>query len=291
MGRAAELPRSPAPGYYCPCSCAGSAPVCAGRAPDVFVDVLHPPPAPRPRPLTPDERAIVAHVDAHNAEALALLERAVNINSGTQNHAGVREVGKVFAAELEALGFTTRWVDGAPFKRAGHLVAERARPGRRVLLIGHLDTVFEADSPFQKFERLERRSGPRAGHHRHEGRRRHHRPGAEGAAGGRRARPHERDRLHDRRRRIVRRPAGRGARGARRRGERRRRRHRLRGRRRRSEDRGHRPSRDHGVDAHGHRQAGPLVADLPPRHRLRRDLRGRADPRTSSARRWPGSRT
>lgn len=107
-----------------------------------------------PAPLTPDERAIAAHVDAHNGEALALLERAVNINSGTQNFAGVREVGKLFAAELDALGFTTRWVDGTPFKRAGHLVAERARPGRRFLLIGHLDTVFEADSPFQKFERL-----------------------------------------------------------------------------------------------------------------------------------------
>jgi glutamate carboxypeptidase len=110
-----------------------------------------------PAPLTLDERALVAHVDAHNGEALALLERAVNINSGTQNFAGVREVGKLFAAELDELGFTTRWVDGTPFKRAGHLVAERARPGRHFLLIGHLDTVFEADSPFQKFERLNER--------------------------------------------------------------------------------------------------------------------------------------
>ena len=110
-----------------------------------------------PAALDPDERAIVGHVDAHNAEALALLERAVNIKSGKQNFAGVREVGKLFAAELDGLGFTTRWVDGAAFKRAGHLVAERGRPGRRFLLIGHLDTVFEADSPFQKFERLNER--------------------------------------------------------------------------------------------------------------------------------------
>ena len=104
--------------------------------------------------LAGDEQAVVTYVDAHNAEALLLLERAVNINSGTGNHPEVREVGRLFAGEFEALGFTTQWVDGAPFKRAGHLVAERARPGRRVLLIGHLDTVFEADSPFQKFERL-----------------------------------------------------------------------------------------------------------------------------------------
>ena len=104
--------------------------------------------------LTADERAIVQHVDAHTAGALALLERVVNINSGTQNFAGVRSVGKVFAAELERLGFTTRWVDGAAFKRAGHLIAEHRAPGPKILLIGHLDTVFEPDSPFQKFERV-----------------------------------------------------------------------------------------------------------------------------------------
>jgi glutamate carboxypeptidase len=104
--------------------------------------------------LTTDERAIVKHVDDHNKEALGLLEKAVNINSGTQNFAGVREVGKLFAQQFEGLGFTTRWVDGAPFKRAGHLIAKHPGKGRHVLLIGHLDTVFEPDSPFQKFERL-----------------------------------------------------------------------------------------------------------------------------------------
>jgi len=97
---------------------------------------------------------IAAAVDADHDAALALLERVVNINSGTMNLAGVRQVGDVFSAQLRTLGFTTRWIDGAPFNRAGHLVAERARQGPRVLLIGHLDTVFEADSPFQRFERL-----------------------------------------------------------------------------------------------------------------------------------------
>ncbi len=105
--------------------------------------------------LNADEKALVAFVDAHNADALALLERVVNINSGTQNHRGVQEVGNVFRQELDALGFKTRWVDGAPFKRAGHLIAEHAGPGPKTLLIGHLDTVFEADSPFQKFEKID----------------------------------------------------------------------------------------------------------------------------------------
>jgi glutamate carboxypeptidase len=108
--------------------------------------------------MTPEEQALVAAVDAANPQALALLERVVNINSGSMNFAGVRAVGEVFRGELDALGFTTRWVDGAPFNRAGHLVAERQGTGPRVLLIGHLDTVFEPDSPFQRFERIDERT-------------------------------------------------------------------------------------------------------------------------------------
>jgi glutamate carboxypeptidase len=108
--------------------------------------------------LTPDERALAAYIDAHNHEALSLLERVVNINSGTHNFDGVREVGRAFRAELDALGFTTRWIDGAAFKRAGHLVAEHNGAGPRILLIGHLDTVFEKDSPFQKMERIDERT-------------------------------------------------------------------------------------------------------------------------------------
>lgn len=100
--------------------------------------------------LSSTERQIVASVDAHMGDARALLERVVNINSGTMNFAGVRAVGDIFRAELDALGFTTRWIDGAPFQRAGHLVAERGSKGPKVVLIGHLDTVFEPESPFQK---------------------------------------------------------------------------------------------------------------------------------------------
>jgi glutamate carboxypeptidase len=106
--------------------------------------------------LSPAEQAMVRYLDDHQDEAVALLERVVNINSGTQNLAGVRRVGDVFGAELEALGFATAWIDGAAWGRAGHLVATRTGPGPKLLLIGHLDTVFEADSPFQRFERIDR---------------------------------------------------------------------------------------------------------------------------------------
>ena len=114
--------------------------------------------ASRQTTLPADEQALVRHVEANNAAALALLERVVNINSGTMNFAGVRQVGDVLRGEFDALGFTTTWVDGAPFGRAGHLVADRPGPGPRLLLIGHLDTVFEPDSPFQKFVRIDERT-------------------------------------------------------------------------------------------------------------------------------------
>src|SRR5688572_14604146 len=103
--------------------------------------------------LTSTERAIARAVDTHNAEALSLLERVVNINSGTMNIPGVRAVGEVFVKELATLGFAARLETGTP-DRAPHLVAEHRGPGPKLLLIGHLDTVFEPTSPFQKFERL-----------------------------------------------------------------------------------------------------------------------------------------
>jgi glutamate carboxypeptidase len=116
---------------------------------------------PAQQPSAP-ERAMIRHIDAHQAEALTLLERLVNQNSGTMNFAGVRAVGEMLRRELEPLGFATRWEDGAPYRRAGHLIAERTGRGPRVLLIGHLDTVFEPDHPFQRFERLDsaRARGP-----------------------------------------------------------------------------------------------------------------------------------
>jgi glutamate carboxypeptidase len=101
------------------------------------------------------ERTIAAHVDAQEQPAIALLERAVNINSGSLNPGGVRRAGELFGAEFESAGFSTRWVDGAPFNRAGHLIAEHPGQGPHLLLIGHLDTVFEPSSPYQKFERVD----------------------------------------------------------------------------------------------------------------------------------------
>lgn len=123
------------------------------RHPWVLAAAVSAAPAPVRAQLTPRELTIAGGVDHHAGEALALLERIVNINSGTMNIAGVRRVGDILRAELDSLGFTTTWVDGASFNRAGHLVAVHPGNGPKILLIGHLDTVFEPTSPFQKFER------------------------------------------------------------------------------------------------------------------------------------------
>ena len=101
------------------------------------------------------ERALVKRVQAQEQSSTALLEQIVNVNSGTLNFAGVRQVADLLRPHFEALGFKVRWEDGAAFGRAGHLIAEHPGPGRHVLLIGHLDTVFEPSHPFQRFERID----------------------------------------------------------------------------------------------------------------------------------------
>jgi glutamate carboxypeptidase len=105
--------------------------------------------------LTETEQRIVAAVKQRSPAALELLERSVRINSGTLNPEGVRAVGDFYRAELDALGFKTRWIDMPPaMKRAGHLVAaQEGGQGKHLLLLGHLDTVFEKGSAVPLWER------------------------------------------------------------------------------------------------------------------------------------------
>ncbi len=101
------------------------------------------------------EKAIVATIDQYNDYYTELLKTLVNINSGTMNFEGVKAVGQALRTEFDALGMETQWVDGSAFNRAGHLVAQtKGNKGPKFLLIGHLDTVFEPDSPFQNYKML-----------------------------------------------------------------------------------------------------------------------------------------
>ncbi len=104
--------------------------------------------------LSEDEQRMADWIDAHAEDAIALLEETVNISSGTMNSEGVREVGRVMRRELDALGLETEWIEMPPeMNRAGHLFGRKSGDGTRFLLIGHLDTVFEADDDFQAFVR------------------------------------------------------------------------------------------------------------------------------------------
>lgn len=105
--------------------------------------------------LSPQEQRISDAVAAGHEDAIALLGRLVEQNSGTYNLAGVEAVARMLAPEFEALGFRTRWKPMPETARAGHLVAVHrgSGKGKRILLIGHLDTVFEPDSAFKGFRR------------------------------------------------------------------------------------------------------------------------------------------
>jgi len=122
--------------------------------------------APASAALSPAEQTMVRTVDAEQAQTVAMLQRWVDQNSGTMNIAGVEAVRRMVEPEFRALGFTTQWIDMSAAKRAGHLVARHAgkKNGKRLLLIAHLDTVFEADSPFQRWVRQgDQGHGPGAG--------------------------------------------------------------------------------------------------------------------------------
>lgn len=107
--------------------------------------------------LDATETALVDHIATRVPAATELLRELVVINSGTHHHDGVRAVAARLEPELEALGFGTVWSSGETFDRAGHLVAHRSGAANRrlhVLLIGHLDTVFEPSAGFEGWEDL-----------------------------------------------------------------------------------------------------------------------------------------
>lgn len=103
--------------------------------------------------LTEVEKKLVEIIDKNYQETVALLEETVNINSGTFNLEGVREVGRVFEREFTKIGFETEWINlPDSLRRAGHFVAsKKGNKGKKLFFIGHLDTVFEKDMPFYPF--------------------------------------------------------------------------------------------------------------------------------------------
>ena len=103
--------------------------------------------------LSDDEQRMADWIDAHADDAVALLKETVDIPSGSLNVAGVREVGAVMRRELEVVGLQTEWLEMPPeMNRAGHLFGRKDGSGKKFLLIGHLDTVFEVEDGSRPFE-------------------------------------------------------------------------------------------------------------------------------------------
>ncbi len=106
--------------------------------------------------LSPEEQKIVAYIDSHSGDAITLLEKVTNIESPTEDLAGVKNVGMVFGDEFKALGMTVKWLDmPVEMKRAGHLVAETTgSSGKRILLLGHVDTVLRGEKYRREGDRV-----------------------------------------------------------------------------------------------------------------------------------------
>ena len=87
--------------------------------------------------LSRTEKKIVEQVKSYEDESIAFLEKVVNINSGTMNLSGVREVGRVFQQAFNAIDFDTRWVEmPKDMNRAGHFFASiKGIKGKKLLLI------------------------------------------------------------------------------------------------------------------------------------------------------------
>nr|WP_294849760.1 M20/M25/M40 family metallo-hydrolase [uncultured Sphingomonas sp.] len=116
--------------------------------------------------LSAPERTMISTVDKHHTQTIDLWTQLVNQNSGSMNLDGVKTVGDMVAIEFKKLGFTTEWRDMKLTGRSGHLIATHkgSGTGKRLLLIGHLDTVFEPDSKFQKMQIIgDTAHGPGAG--------------------------------------------------------------------------------------------------------------------------------
>ena len=103
---------------------------------------------------------------AARADQLALLERLVNIDSGTGDTQSGPKAQALLADELKALGMDIRYVPAEIPGLPDNLVATLKGRGKgRLLLIGHSDTVFEPGTAARRPFRIEgdRATGPGVG--------------------------------------------------------------------------------------------------------------------------------
>ncbi len=77
------------------------------------------------------------------------LSQIININSYTKNKAGVDENGKIFTKWMEDIGYKTDVHKREDIGDHLHFISKKEK-GKKLLLLGHLDTVFPPNS-FERF--------------------------------------------------------------------------------------------------------------------------------------------
>ncbi|HSQ98344.1 MAG TPA: glutamate carboxypeptidase [Sphingomicrobium sp.] len=117
----------------------------------------------RAAPIVPRDNRVWALANQYRSDQLKLLQQVVNIDSGTGDVEGGRKVGEILTQELRSFGAQVISVPAEAPNLAPNLVATFSGSGKgRLLLIGHLDTVFEpgtaAKRPFRMDE--QRAYGP-----------------------------------------------------------------------------------------------------------------------------------
>ncbi len=85
---------------------------------------------------------IISNVDARKEKSISLLERLVNIDSGKDNPEGIEQVAQIVGENLKKIGFDVEYLDEP--RICTHVLAHKAGTGnKKVMVIGHIDTVFE----------------------------------------------------------------------------------------------------------------------------------------------------
>ena len=86
---------------------------------------------------------VLSAAEGYRVDALHLLERLVNIDSGTGDEAGLGQVGTIVADELRAAGANVQTVTAAPAVGSNILATWKGTGKARILLMAHMDTVFK----------------------------------------------------------------------------------------------------------------------------------------------------
>jgi len=110
----------------------------------------------------------LSFLDGRRAEMTTMLETWCSINTHSYNLSGLAEMRDLLAKEFASLEADVEFVATAPQQLVNHLgeihekplgaclrVTKRPQAQVRVLLAGHMDTVFPADHPFQRVRRLD----------------------------------------------------------------------------------------------------------------------------------------